>query len=56
MEFPVVEDRRGLQVAILRVCERLANSTIAPANAKILLEGLAMASKNAERMACEEEG
>lgn len=56
MEFPVVEDRRGLQVAILRVCERLANSTIAPANAKILLEGLDMASKNAERMACEEEG
>jgi hypothetical protein len=56
VEFPVVEDRRALQIAILRVCERLANGTIAPANAKILLEGLAMAAKNAERMECEEEG
>src|SRR6185312_10605217 len=55
-EFPVVEDRRALQVAILRVCERLANGTIAPANAKILLEALTMAFENAERMACEEEG
>jgi len=56
IEFPVLEDRRALQIAILRVCERLANGTIAPANAKILLEGLTMAAKNAERMACEEEG
>ena len=55
VEFPVVEDRRALQIAILRVCERLANGTIAPANAKVLLEGLAMASKNAECMAIEEE-
>lgn len=55
VEFPVVEDRRALQIAILRVCERLANGTIAPANAKVLLEGLAMAEKNAERMACEQE-
>jgi DNA repair exonuclease SbcCD ATPase subunit len=56
VEFPVLEDRRALQIAILRVCERLANGTIAPANAKVLLEGLTMASKNAERMVCEEEG
>jgi hypothetical protein len=55
VEFPVLEDRRALQIAILRVCERLANGTIAPANAKILLEGLTMAAKNAEHMACEEE-
>lgn len=47
VEFPVVEDRRGLQVAILRVCERLANNSIAPANAKILLDGLCMAAENA---------
>jgi hypothetical protein len=56
IEFPVLEDRRALQIAIPRVCERLANGTIAAANAKILLEGLTMAAKNAERMACEEEG
>lgn len=55
VEFPVLEDRRALQIAILRVCERLANGTIAPANAKVLLEGLTMAEKNAERMACEQE-
>lgn len=55
VEFPVIEDRRALQIAILRVCERLANGTIAPANAKILLEGLSMASQNAERMAGEQE-
>jgi len=55
VEVPLLEDRRALQVAIQRVCERLASGTIAAANAKILLEGLDMASKNAERMAHEEE-
>ncbi len=51
VEFPVVEDGRGLQVAILRVCERLANGTISAANAKVLLEGLAMAAENARSIA-----
>lgn len=53
VEFPVVEDRRGLQVAIMRVCERLANGSISPASAKILLEGLSMAAENARGIAWE---
>ncbi|GEM_PF-6268233 len=55
VEFPVVEDRRGLQVAILRVCERLANGSISATNAKILLEGLSLAAENARSIA-EEDG
>ena len=54
VEFPVVEDRRGLQVAILRVCERLANGSISAANAKILLEGLSLAAENARSIARED--
>jgi len=54
IDFPVVEDRRGLQVAILRVCERLANGTMPPANPKILLQGLSMAAENARNIACED--
>ena len=54
IEFPVVEDRRGLQVAILRVCERLANNTITPANAKILLAGLSMVAENAGHISRED--
>ena len=54
LEFPVVEDRRGLQVAILRVCERLANGSISAANGKILLEGLSLAAENARSIARED--
>lgn len=54
VEFPIVEDRRGLQAAILRVCERLANGTISAANGKILLAGLSMAAENARDIARED--
>ena len=44
--FPILEDRRALQVAFMRVCERLMSGTLTPSTAKVLLQALSMAESN----------
>ena len=44
--FPILEDRRALQVAYMRICERLMSGTLSALNAKVLLQALSMAENN----------
>lgn len=44
--FPILEDRRALQVAYMRICERLMSGTLSAPNAKVLLQALSMAENN----------
>jgi hypothetical protein len=45
-EFPVIEDGRSFQVAVMRLCQQIAKGAIDPANAKLLLQALSMAAEN----------
>jgi hypothetical protein len=45
-EFPVIEDGRSFQVAVMRLCQQIAKGAIEPANAKLLLQALSMAAEN----------
>lgn len=45
-EFPVIEDGRSFQVAVMRLCQQIANGAIDPANAKVMLQALSLALDN----------
>ena len=46
LEFPVIEDARSFQIAMMRVCQQIANGAIQPAQAKVLLQALELAEEN----------
>jgi len=46
LEFPVIEDGRSFQVAVMRLCQQIANGSIEPANAKVMLQALSLALEN----------
>lgn len=45
LELPVLEDRFGLQLGIMRVCDLLTNKTIDPYTARVLFQGLRLAER-----------
>lgn len=46
LEFPVIEDGRSFQIAVMRLCHQIARGAIEPASAKIMLQALALALDN----------
>ncbi|HVH88402.1 MAG TPA: hypothetical protein VM912_16905, partial [Terriglobales bacterium] len=46
LELPVIEDPRSFQIAVMRVCQQIANGAVPPANAKMLLQALSLAAEN----------
>jgi len=46
LEFPVIEDGRSFQIAVMRLCQQIAKGAIEPANAKIMLQALSLALDN----------
>ena len=44
--LPILEDRRAVQVAFMRVCERLMSGSLSASSAKVMLQALSMAQKN----------
>ena len=46
LDFPLIEDGRSFQIAVMRLCQQIAKGTIEPANAKLLLQAFSMAGEN----------
>jgi len=45
VEMPVLEDRVGIQLGIMRVCDLLTSKTIDPYTARVLFQGLRLAER-----------
>ena len=43
--MPVLEDRVGIQLGIMRVCDLLTSNTIDPYTARVLFQGLRLAER-----------
>ena len=48
-EMPVLEDRLGVQLGIMRVCDLLAAKSIDPYTARVMLYGLRLAQRTLEK-------
>ena len=42
LQLPLIEDTRSFQVAMVRVCQQIANGSIRPSSAKLLLQALSL--------------
>jgi len=45
-EMPILEDRLGIQLGIMRVCDQLAGKSIDPYTARVMLYGLRLAQRS----------
>ena len=45
VEMPLLEDRVGIQLGIMRVCDLLTSKTIDPYTARVLFQGLRLAER-----------
>jgi hypothetical protein len=48
-EMPVLEDRMGVQLGIMRVCEMLSSRSMDPYTARVMLYGLRLAQRTLEK-------